>query len=93
MIELRDLRTLFELQDQGEEIFPKTQLDDYREVMSDVQPRPGFMGLYTAILRKRLTISERLMLDRLYCTMANPIGDLRIMKATILTHLEGTGAS
>lgn len=91
--ELRGLEMLFKIHDNIQSIFPDTLPPEYRDIISDIIPKPGFFGLYTAILRKRLTISERLLLDHLYLTCANPAGDLRIVKATFKTIIRGIGAS
>jgi len=92
LAELRGLQILFQLQDESGNVFPEGFPEDYREVISHLQPKPGLVSLYSAIYRKQLTVSERLLLDYLYLTCANPLGDLRILKATFETSLKGTGA-
>lgn len=92
LAELNGLQILFQLQDKTGNVFPKGFPEDYRELISHIKPKPGCVSLYTAIYRKQLTVSERLLLDYLYLTCANPIGDLRIIKATFETSLRGTGA-
>jgi lipopolysaccharide/colanic/teichoic acid biosynthesis glycosyltransferase len=80
--ELEGLTLLFHTHETQKLIFPNILPPDYRQVVSDVQPTPGAFGLYSAIYRKGLTITERLFLDRLYLVCANPWGDMRIVTAT-----------
>lgn len=88
--ELRGLVVIFQEHDQHRNIFPAGFPDDYKNVVSTVRPRPGFTGLY-AIHKKDLTISERLFLDHMYLTRANPLADLRILMATAKYVFKGEG--
>lgn len=84
--ETEGLNILFEHLGQMEE------LRDYQQIMAEASPRPGVAGLYAAIYRKDLTVSERLMLDRLYCLGATREGDNRIFLASLISTLKMTGA-
>lgn len=92
LIELRALAGIFQAQDQYGNILPENFPADYREVVSDVQPKPGFASFYTAIHRKNLTPAERCWLDHFYLTCANRYLDFRLLGATVLTALRRTGA-
>jgi len=95
--ELRDLRIAFEdpVLSQGITVndpLLKEGLLNYQEIMARAAPRPGIAGLYAAILKKDLTFVERLLLDEYYCLCATPIGDIRIVIATMKSTLKMTGA-
>lgn len=75
-----------------EQIGQKEEFKDYQQIMAEVSPRPGLAGLYAAILRKDLTVSERLLLDILFCLGATPEGDTRILFASLVSTLKMTGA-
>lgn len=84
--EIEGLKIFFEQTEQREE------LTNYQEIMAEASPLPGLGGLYAAIYRKDLTVSERLMLDRLYCLGATRDGDNRIFLASVIATLKMTGA-
>lgn len=85
-------KALFQEHDRTGNIFPPEVPDDYRQVISQVVPKGGLIGLYSATFRKGLTLSERLVLDHLYLTGANFRGDWNIILATVKVVAKGTGA-
>jgi len=90
--ELKGIKEDFIQHDLEGNVFPDNFPTDYRAVVSRVQPKPALFSLYTATLRKALTMPERLTLDYLYFTKANPLGDVRIIRATIENVLQAVGA-
>lgn len=84
--EIEGLKILFKRMGQDE------KFKNYQQIMAEVSPRSGIAGLYAAIHRKDLTVSERLLLDQLYCLGATREGDSRIFLASILSVLKMTGA-
>ena len=90
--EQRGLILLFDAHDQTGCVLPKEFPKDYREVVSDVEPKPGFAGLYSATLKKNLTPTERLALDHMYLTGANFAADVVLLVATLRTTMTGVGS-
>ena len=90
--ELDWLARIFQLYDRGVQTFPQEVPDSYRKVVSEIQPRLGLFSLSSATKRKRLTISERLITDWNFWMYANPLGDLKIILATVGVVLKGIGA-
>lgn len=90
--ELDWLARIFQLYDRGVQTFPQEVPDNYRKIVTEIQPDPGLFSLSSATKRKRLTISERLITDWIYWMYANPLGDLKIILATVGVVLKGVGA-
>lgn len=70
---------------------PDYARQDYRQTITQAQPKPSFFGLESATFGKDLTPSERLILNLVYIFGANPLGDAKIIIASFFRRALGTG--